>query len=150
MTLTNRAQKFRVAEEVARSRTARRVSTTLTFGVSERQPTVAESTPPALAIGGLGFIVRIATNAAATQPDLRQIREDGLARHHAGARTVCELLRKRHALRRGLRVDTAADTLAAVTDVALMLSDHYGWTPDQIESWMIATARMSFVEPDSS
>lgn len=99
-----------------------------------------------------GDIVRIATNAAATQPDLRQIREDGLARHRDGARMVCELLRKRRALRRGLRVDTAADTLAAVTDVdvALMLSDHYRWTPDQIESWMTSTARMLLIEPDTA
>jgi AcrR family transcriptional regulator len=98
-----------------------------------------------------GDIVRIATNAAATQPDLRHIREDGLARHRAGARMVCELLRKRHALRRGLRVDTAADTLAAVTDVdvALMLSDHYRWTPDQIESWMTSTARTLLIKTDS-
>ena len=49
-----------------------------------------------------GDIARIATNATATQPDLRQIREDGLARHRAGARTVCELLRKRRALRHGV------------------------------------------------
>jgi AcrR family transcriptional regulator len=89
-----------------------------------------------------GDIVRIATNAAATEPELRRVREDGLARHRAGAQQVCAMLHKRRALRRGLGVDAAADTLAAVTDVdvALMLSDHYRWSPDQIESWMIATA----------
>ena len=98
-----------------------------------------------------GDIVRIATNAAATQPDLRHIRHDGLARHRAGAHMVCDLLRKRRALRRGLRIDTAADTLAAITDldVALMLSDHYRWTPDQIESWMTSTARTLLIEPNS-
>jgi hypothetical protein len=34
-------------------------------------------------------------------------------------------------------------------DVALMLSDHYRWTPEQIESWMISTATTLLLRPVS-
>ncbi len=68
---------------------------------------------------------------------------EGQRRHLDGAARIVGRLRQLDALAPSLDQESAADTLAAVSDVrlALMLRESYGWSLDRIESWIAGTGR---------
>ena len=98
-----------------------------------------------------GDIVHALVTGAASEPELAAALAEGHRRHFEGARQVAGLLRELGALRPGLDVDDAAETLAAVSDfrLGLVLRDSYGWSLDQMESWIAATSRELLLRDDS-
>jgi AcrR family transcriptional regulator len=85
-----------------------------------------------------GDIIHALVTGAAAEPELAAVLAEGQRRHVAGATTVVGRL---HELGATLP-DGAVETLAAVSDVrfALVLQESYGWSLDQLEAWMAATA----------
>jgi AcrR family transcriptional regulator len=87
-------------------------------------------------------IVHALVTGAAAEPELAVALAEGQRRHVTGAGRVVGLLRQLDALG-PIDPDDAIETLAAITDIrfALMLQKSYGWSLDQLESWMAATSR---------
>src|SRR5688500_4986490 len=87
-------------------------------------------------------IVHALVTGAAAEPDLAGALADGQRRHVEGATRVVGMLRRLDALG-PTEPDDAVATLAAITDIrfALLLQTSYGWSLDQLESWMAATSR---------
>lgn len=90
-----------------------------------------------------GDIVHALVTGATAEPDLRVALDEGHRRHVDGAGVTVRLLRESGALAPTVDPDTAAETLAAITDfrLALLLRDSYGWSLDRIEAWMADTSR---------
>jgi AcrR family transcriptional regulator len=83
-------------------------------------------------------IVHALVSGAASEPALAAALEEGQRRHLGGTRMIVGRLAELDALAPDVDVDAAVATLAALSDVrfSLILQDSYGWTPDQIESWV--------------
>jgi len=96
-------------------------------------------------------IVHALVTGAAAEPDLAGALADGQRRHVEGARRVVGILQHLDALA-ATDPDDAAQTLAAITDIrfALLLQTSYGWSLDQLESWMAATSRTLLLRPTPS
>jgi AcrR family transcriptional regulator len=90
-----------------------------------------------------GDIVHALVTGAAAEPELAAVLAEGHRRHLEGAGQVVGLLRKLDALDPAIEPDEAAETLAAIADFrfGLVLRESYGWSLDQLESWMAATSR---------
>ena len=60
-----------------------------------------------------------------------------------GTHRIVGVLAGLDALDPSVTVDAAVATLSATTDVSfgVMLADLYGWSFDEIETWMVATNR---------
>ncbi len=88
-------------------------------------------------------IVHALVSGAAAEPALAAVLEEGQRRHLGGARMIVGRLAELDALAPDIGVDVAVDTLAALSDVrfALVLQQGYGWTLDQIESWVAGASR---------
>ena len=88
-------------------------------------------------------IVHALVSGAAAEPALAAALEEGQRRHLGGARMIVGRLAELDALAPDLDVDVAVGTLAALSDVrfALVLQQGYGWTLDQIESWVADASR---------
>src|SRR3954447_10782869 len=99
-----------------------------------------------------GDILHAVVTGASAEPDLQIVLDEGHKRHVGGARMAVERLRAMNALKESAEIDEAVDTLAAITDIqfALLLRDSYGWSPDRIESWLIATSRALLLAPGGS
>lgn len=113
---------------------------------AEADPAVVAGTGARIAralLENCGDIVRAVVSGAETEPELAAVRAEGLARHRMGAGMVAARLGALGALRAGLTDEAAADTIAAITDasVALLLWDQYGWSLDQVETWMADCCR---------
>ena len=87
-------------------------------------------------------IVRALVSGAAAEPDLAAALEEGQRRHVGGARMVVGRLHQLGALAPGLDMETAIDTMAALSDVrcSLVLHDSYGWSLDRLEAWIAEAA----------
>jgi AcrR family transcriptional regulator len=83
-------------------------------------------------------ILRAARVAAATDPALAALVNEGHRRHVEGNRKLAARIESLGALRPGLTVKEAGATIAAITDgsFALILLDEYQWSPAKIEAWM--------------
>ena len=90
-----------------------------------------------------GDIVLALVSGAAAEPELGAVLAEGHRRHLEGAGRIVAQLRSLDALGPGVDPDDAAETLAAAADFrfALVLQESYGWSLDQLESWMAATSR---------
>ena len=88
-------------------------------------------------------IVHALVSGAAAEPALAAALEEGQRRHLGGTRMIVGRLAELDALAPDLDVDVAVGTLAALSDVrfALVLQQGYGWTLDQIESWVADASR---------
>jgi len=94
-------------------------------------------------IENCGDIVRAVVTGAAAEPELAAVLAEGHRRHVEGARRVVGLLQRLDGLDPSLEPGQAAETLAVLSDAtfALMLRDDYGWSPEQIETWITETSR---------
>ena len=94
-------------------------------------------------------IVRALVSGAAAEPDLAAALEEGQRRHVGGARMVVGRLHQLGALAPGLDMETAIDTMAALSDVrcSLVLHDSYGWSLDRLEAWIAEAARSLLLRP---
>ena len=90
-----------------------------------------------------GDIIHALVTGAAAEPDLAAVMTEGHRRHVEGARLIVGKLQALGALDETLEPETAAETLAAVSDiqVALLLRDGYGWSLDRIEAWIADASR---------
>jgi len=90
-----------------------------------------------------GDILRTLVAGASAEPDLAGVIAEGHRRHLSGARHVVDRLHRMRALRRGAEPETAAQSLAAVSDfrIALVLHDAYGWSLDEVEAWIVTQSR---------
>jgi AcrR family transcriptional regulator len=102
-----------------------------------------------------GDVIHALVSGAAAEPELDAVLAEGHRRHVAGADQIVGALRQLGALDGAVDGDSvdgdsAAGTLAALTDVqlALLLSDTYGWSLDRIESWMTAVTRALLLRGD--
>ena len=88
-------------------------------------------------------IVHALVSGAAAEPALAAALEEGQRRHLGGTGMIVGRLAELDALPPDLDVDVAVGTLAALSDVrfALVLQQGYGWTLDQIESWVADASR---------
>ena len=89
-----------------------------------------------------GDIVHALVTGGAAEPELTAVLAEGQRRHVGGARRVVGQLRSLDALG-AVDPDAATETLAAITDIrfALVLQESYGWSLDQLESWMTDASR---------
>jgi AcrR family transcriptional regulator len=89
-----------------------------------------------------GDIVHALVTGGAAEPELAAVLAEGQRRHVGGAGRVVGQLRSLDALG-AVDPDAAIETLAAITDIrfALVLQESYGWSLDQLESWMTDASR---------
>jgi AcrR family transcriptional regulator len=87
-------------------------------------------------------IIHALVTGAAAEPELAAVLAEGQRRHAEGAARMVGLLQQLDALG-PIASGEAAETLAAITDIrfALLLHESYGWSLDQLESWMAGTSR---------
>ncbi|MEZ5273475.1 MAG: TetR family transcriptional regulator [Ilumatobacteraceae bacterium] len=90
-----------------------------------------------------GDIVRAGIDAARAEDELRGLVEEGSRRHRLGTTGLARRLDALGALRDGLDIDAAAVTIGLVSDprTALVMTDVYGLTPDQVEEWITDAVR---------
>ena len=90
-----------------------------------------------------GDILRALVSGAEAEPDLALVMAEGNRRHVEGARRIVAALVGLEALDPAITADSAVATLSATSDVrfAMMLAESYGWSPDEIEDWIVATNR---------
>jgi AcrR family transcriptional regulator len=88
-------------------------------------------------------IVHALVTGATAQPELAAVLAEGQRRHVDGVGRVVGLLRRLDALGPAVDPSEATETLAALSDIrfALVLRQSYGWSPDQLESWIATTSR---------
>lgn len=79
--------------------------------------------------------------AAAGEPEIATVVEEGRRRHREGMRLTAERLARLGALRPRLTVQRAAQTIGVLTWIAshTMLVHEYGLTYDQAEDWIAST-----------
>jgi AcrR family transcriptional regulator len=117
--------------------------------VGELAATIATETDPMVVVAvsakvtrrifeRCGDLVRAGFEGARAEPELSEVAVEGGRRHRAGARRVAARLAQLKALKKGLSVDEAATTLAALSDirVAFLLADDHGLSPQQVEDWI--------------
>ena len=82
-----------------------------------------------------GDIVRAASQAGVSEPELAAVRMEGQRRHAAGCERTAARLGQMGALRTTVR--EAGLTLTALTDVVwwVMLQDDYGWSATRVAEW---------------
>jgi len=90
-----------------------------------------------------GDIMRALVSGAAAEPDLAMVLAEGNRRHVEGTKRIVGALAELDALDPSVTTAAAQATLSATSDMsfALLLADVYGWSHDEIESWIIATNR---------
>jgi AcrR family transcriptional regulator len=119
---------------------------------------LAAATDPAVVVAGpakvtravlehCGDIVHALVTGAAAEPALEAALAEGQRRHTDGAARVVAMLRDLDALDPALDPDAAIGTLAVLSDVrfALVLREGYGWSLDQVESWIAQTSRSALL-----
>ena len=96
-----------------------------------------------------GDIMRAALAASLTDPGLLPVIHEGQHRHRAGAAMVADRLHALKALPRGIAVDQAATSIAALSDfrLALVLLDDHGLDLDHVETWIGDTTARSVLRP---
>ncbi len=95
-----------------------------------------------------GDIVRAAFLSAHADAGLAPLAAEGSRRHREGVRSAALRLEALGALGSGVDVDTAADTMAALSDsrVGIMLLDDYEFDLERVEAWMTATIRSAVLD----
>ena len=97
-----------------------------------------------------GDIIRATTLAAAAEPELAEVVDDGRRRHVEGITHLCERLATLGALRSNVSVEDAVEVWSALTDhqVAMTFVDAYGWTYDRWQTWTVdMLARLVLADP---
>jgi hypothetical protein len=86
----------------------------------------------------IGPVLRVIRDAAAADPDGRELWTLINTDFHRNQRVVVDSLAKRKALRRGLTVAKATDILWTLNhpDVWLLLHDDRGWSAKAFEEWL--------------
>jgi AcrR family transcriptional regulator len=71
-------------------------------------------------------------------PELAELRRTAMAQRRFGARLVAARLAELTPLRDGISEQTAADTITVLISSCTyrLLTDDYGWTPDEYEHWL--------------
>ncbi len=108
-------------------------------------------TIPRRILENCGDIVRVASQAGASEPELAAVRKEGQRRHAAGCTRIAERLEQLGGLRMPVR--EAAATLTALTDVVwwVMLQDDYGWSAKRIAEWAeTSLTRLLLAGPDDA
>lgn len=86
----------------------------------------------------VGPLLRVLEAAAASERDLRRLREEQDAQRHAGLSRFARLLADRGALRTGLTPERAADIIVTLGSLAtydsLVLT--HRWTHEEYEDWL--------------
>ncbi len=118
---------------------------------TETDPEVLAGLPARVArryLERCGDIVRAAFLSLHADAGLAPLAAEGSRRHREGVRSVALRLEALGALGPGIDVDTAADTMAALSDsrVGIMLLDDYGFDMGRVEAWMTATIRRAVLE----
>ena len=95
-------------------------------------------------------IIHALVTGAAAEPELAAVLAEGQRRHVEGAGRIVGLLRRLDALD-SVDPDGAIESLAAITDIrfALVLQESYGWSLEQLETWMADTSRTLLLDQPS-
>ena len=95
-------------------------------------------------------IIHALVTGAAAEPELAAVLAEGQRRHVEGAGRIVGLLRRLDALD-SIDPDGAIESLAAITDIrfALVLQESYGWSLEQLETWMADTSRTLLLDQPS-
>jgi AcrR family transcriptional regulator len=88
-----------------------------------------------------GDLLRALVSAAAIEPEMAAILEEGRRRHRAGTLATVKLIASRWGLRDGLTAARGGAIFATLTSIPTWqgLLDEHGWSFDEIEDWMVAT-----------
>jgi AcrR family transcriptional regulator len=121
-------------------------------GIDEIAPTIATEASPTALVGiparitrriveRCDDLVRASFDGARSEPELAPLNEEGGRRHRGGARLIAKRLAALEALAPGLSAESAAHTIAVLSDirVALMLVDDHGFGLDRVEEWIATT-----------
>ncbi len=93
-------------------------------------------------------VMRLVAQAAASEPEVAQVWEEGFDRHRQGVTRFCERLAKGGHLRRGLTVEEATTTALALTSIEAYeeVIRHKGWSHDQYQSWLAPALRHALLD----
>ncbi len=96
-----------------------------------------------------GPLVAEIRNAARADPDLARFLAHVESGRYLGPSGIAALLAEKDALRRGLDVARAADTMYAISSFEgyELLVTERGWTPDEYERWLTDTLCALLLEP---
>jgi AcrR family transcriptional regulator len=88
-----------------------------------------------------GDIIRALVTGASAEPELALVLAEGNRRHVEGTRRIVSTLAELDALDPSVTVAAAVATLSATSDAsfAVLLADVYGWSLDEIETWIVST-----------
>lgn len=86
-------------------------------------------------------LIRVLDSAAAADPALAAVREEGLRRHRDGIARMCGRLEQLGELRPGMSAKAAAAVVAPLTDtpVARTFVHDHGWTWEAWHEWTLET-----------
>jgi AcrR family transcriptional regulator len=89
----------------------------------------------------VGPLLEVIRDAAPAEPEIAQLWTRIQDEFFENQRAVVEDLKRRKVLRRGLGVDRASDLLWTLNhpDVYRLLVGRRGWSPDEHETWLVAT-----------
>ena len=90
---------------------------------------------------GAGDLLRALVSAAAIEPEMAAILEEGRRRHRAGTLGTVKLIASRWGLRDGLTPARGGAIFSTLTSIPTWqeLRDEHHWSFDEIEDWMVAT-----------
>jgi AcrR family transcriptional regulator len=93
-------------------------------------------------------VLRLVMQAAASEPEVARVLEEGFDRHRDGVARVCERLDKGGHLRRGLTLQDATATALALTSMEVYdeVVRHQGWSHDQYQNWLARTLRHALLD----
>ena len=84
-----------------------------------------------------GDVIEAARGAGAADPELRALMVEGVKKHHRETRRVATAWSRAGALRRGLSVREAGDTLATITSYPVFAElRNAGWSARRYERWL--------------
>lgn len=95
-----------------------------------------------------GDVLRLVMQAAASEPEVEQVWQEGLDRHREGIDRVCGRLAAGGHLRTGLTLEDAIAATLALTSMEAYdeLVNHRGWSHDRYEAWLATALRSALLD----